>query len=586
MWRADSPSGDHVSPSAELNIPAHILNHDGLSESQLEVSLTGSEGLQRGTSMNEDDHRESAVLDVNAGNHIDVGASLSCLSSPALEVPQGDTAMVIDHCNRDEENIPKDTTDYSMSGSNRGHSPARRQSLTLNDVHSLKPSTPFPSQPLLPDPVSLSTSQHNPATAYHPAVKEEESRSEEAREQQPPHPPAPKVKMSLRDFALRKKKQREEEMTKNVQETPTSAGGDLSFGRSEGGGPNGIQVNPVGQVDEESCNGKTVELKEDLVDSYQGAFTSQNMVKDEVVEVSVTSSIKPTRINGIYHPQPSSSPPPGPLSSLLVARNQASTSATYPITSCRSKQELIEQPMHATVATQPRMVDSTRYTGMYNHSGSILPINRDPHHFQSSSSSQPCQEDGEIGEILDTPLRLPSSSSPSSLPAAPPATNRLAPPRGHPSKRADFTFPRSASSQVASSQVRHSPPTHPRSFNASPPYRQQAPSATTPPPLVRGTGVPPTAPRALRQYLSSNRPTPTTATVMTPSSSYPSTSSSTSTTPTSSTTITTATGGRFPPYIPRGPSADRDKIRDVDQTPYARSVSRRDSREGGHAWGR
>ena len=61
MWRADSPSEDHASPSLELN-------HDGLSESQLEVSVTGSEGLQRGTSMNEDGHLELAVIDVNGGN--------------------------------------------------------------------------------------------------------------------------------------------------------------------------------------------------------------------------------------------------------------------------------------------------------------------------------------------------------------------------------------------------------------------------------------------------------------------------------------------------------------------------------------
>jgi hypothetical protein len=57
------------------------------------------------------------------------------------------------------------------------------------------------------------------------------TRSEESRGQQPSHLPAPKVKMSLRDFALRKKKQREEEMTKNVQDTPSSTGVDLPFGR-------------------------------------------------------------------------------------------------------------------------------------------------------------------------------------------------------------------------------------------------------------------------------------------------------------------------------------------------------------------
>jgi hypothetical protein len=150
-------------------------------------------------------------------------------------------------------------------------------------------------------------------------------------------------------------------------------------------------------VDEESHDRRTVELEEGLDGSSQGAFVlSRNMVKDEVVDD--TSSIKPTTINGIYNSQPSSSPPPGPLSTLLVARIQAGTSATYPVASCRSKQELIEQPIHTSVTIQP---DSTRYTGMYNHSGSILPTNPGPHHFQPSSP-QLCQEDGEIGEILDT----------------------------------------------------------------------------------------------------------------------------------------------------------------------------------------
>ena len=94
--------------------------------------------------------------------------------------------------------------------------------------------------------------------------------------------------MPLRNFALlRKKKQREEEMTKNVQDTPSSTGViKPSGGGKGGGGPNGIQVNPVGQV-EELRNGKAMELKYDLVDlvdSYQGAFTSRNVVKIEVVD--------------------------------------------------------------------------------------------------------------------------------------------------------------------------------------------------------------------------------------------------------------------------------------------------------------
>jgi hypothetical protein len=111
----------------------------------------------------------------------------------------------------------------------------------------------------------------------------------------------------------------------------------------------------VGQVDEESRNAKAVELKENLADSYQVAFTlSRNVVKSEIVDVSGMSSIKPTAINGIYHPQPSSSPRPGLLSTLLEARIQADTSATYPIATCRSKQEPIEEPIHTAVTIQPR----------------------------------------------------------------------------------------------------------------------------------------------------------------------------------------------------------------------------------------
>ena len=104
--------------------------------------------------------------------------------------------------------------------------------------------------------------------------------------------------------------------------------------KSEGGsGPNGIQVNLVGQVDKELRNEKTVELKENSVDekntSYQGPFKLlRTMVKDEFVDVPGTSSIKSTTTNSIYHPQPLSSPSPAASSTLLAAQIQASTSAT------------------------------------------------------------------------------------------------------------------------------------------------------------------------------------------------------------------------------------------------------------------
>lgn len=528
-WRADSPSGDHVNPSIGLNVQ-----------------------------MDEERYSESPVLDIS-GDHTDVVAS--SLRSPS-RMPRDTTTS-----NGDEEEISTtDVPDYmNIDQSNHVTSPAQMEPAPLNDVPSYEsPSTSFS----LPQPVA----------------KEEELRSDVSQEQHEPScPPPPKVKMSLRDFALRKKKQREEEgMTKSVQDTSSSGDANLSFIKNEGGGLNGKQVERVEQADGELSNGKTVMdgiigvevkrmgLEEDLVDdlrdaSYQGASSlSRPVVKDEVVDVP-GNSIKPTTTNG-YHPQPSSSP--------SSSSPQPSTAAfIYP-----SKQELIEQPIPTTI--QPTIMDNTRYTAMYNNSRSISPINPDPHHFQSCS---PPQEDGEIGEIMDAPLQLPSS--PSSLRAAPPInrsasiSGSIAPmPRGPVTKRADFAFTR-----PSSSQVRHSPPTHPRSYNASPPYRQQPPPVSTPPPAVRGTGVPPpTAPRALRQSMLSNRITPTTSTTMASTPSYLSPGSSTATASPASTSTTN--GGRFTSYIPRGPSADRDRGWDMDQTQYARSLSRRDSREG-HTWG-
>jgi len=81
------------------------------------------------------------------------------------------------------------------------------------------PTSPAVLHPLLPDPIS-SAPQHS-TTEYQQVVKqEEESRSESSLEQ--PLHLLPKVKMSLRDFALRKKQRGEQEMTKSVQDSLSS----------------------------------------------------------------------------------------------------------------------------------------------------------------------------------------------------------------------------------------------------------------------------------------------------------------------------------------------------------------------------
>lgn len=583
-WRADSPSGDHVNPSIGLDIPIYNLSHDSLSESQSEVLDRNLEEVRQGTSMNEDRPWESPVLGVNGR------VSSSRSPSPASRVVQGDmTIASVDGCDGNEEGNPTtDTADYMDAGqSNQVSPPTRLESAPHNSAPSSEPL----STSLLPQPPTSPSAPRDNLTAEYPTVKEEDSRVEVPRKQQQAScPPVPKVKMSLRDFALRKKKQREEEeMTKIVQDTPSRREGE--------GGLNEKQVNEAGEVDKDPSDENMVVDRmvgvgvglNGTEDSVGGLRT--NRVKDEVLDGPGTCSTKLTVTNGYHH---SSSPPLTSPTTLLGNRILSGTATPNHLTAVyQTKQELIEQPIPSTAAIQRTIVDTTRYAAMYDNSRSISPINPDPHHFQSYSPPQLCPEDGEIGEIIETPPRLPSLSLTSSLPA-PPVMNRLVSmaktissssslpsssitpiPRG--------SITRRAHSVSSSSQARHSPPTHPRSFNA--PYRQQPPSASTPsPPATRGTGVPPpTAPRALRQSMLSNRHTLTTPTAMTPSS-Y-TTSSITTTTPTQALSTAITTGGRFPPYIPRGPSADRDRGCDIEQIQYARPLSRRDSREGGHTWG-
>ena len=74
--------------SIELNIPDHILNYDDLSESQLKVSVAGSVGLQRETSINEDGDLETAVFDVNGGGSygyriVFIVFVIACITSPS-----------------------------------------------------------------------------------------------------------------------------------------------------------------------------------------------------------------------------------------------------------------------------------------------------------------------------------------------------------------------------------------------------------------------------------------------------------------------------------------------------------------------
>jgi hypothetical protein len=153
IWRADSPSGGS-------DIPIHILNHNGPSESQLEVLVKGLEEVQQGAPTEEDGRWESPVVD--GGDQMGLEVSSSCSPSPPSPVSrvfQGD-ANIIAVDGRDGDQEENATTDYMNVGRLNDGSPARLESAPPNDVGSCEPSSSFfPPQPLPLESLSLWTHQ-------------------------------------------------------------------------------------------------------------------------------------------------------------------------------------------------------------------------------------------------------------------------------------------------------------------------------------------------------------------------------------------------------------------------------------------
>ncbi|KAI6017909.1 hypothetical protein EDC04DRAFT_2943056, partial [Pisolithus marmoratus] len=101
-----------------------------------------------------------------------------------------------------------------------GDTSPRTDAPSLSGPHDEQPQPPPESVNVPPEPETLHTEPHSPHTATpHQSEPEPEPR-QPARVPSPP--PPPKVKMSLKDFVLRKKKQREEEMAAKVILSPAS----------------------------------------------------------------------------------------------------------------------------------------------------------------------------------------------------------------------------------------------------------------------------------------------------------------------------------------------------------------------------
>ena len=388
----------------------------------------------------------------------------------------------------------------------------------------------------------------------------------------------PKVKMSLRDFALRKKKQREEmELSMSMQASPMSTTSALGE----------VDVSEEGET-EKDITGTALDAHvrvREMVATSEGAGEEVAVrpledVEDEVDPVQATSyrtpdpptldlsaellSVKPTLNDHIGDPSlpaPNApTPPPATVIPVTNPNGHAQPSAPAPVTTSlslppqpppllpprpqptsnhfnayprKAKQELIEHFIPNRVASPTPPPSLLQRVSGFDRS--ISPISPDPAFSFASRVAQ--EEDGEIDEASHPPLRYTL-----------------------PHKR-DFNFQPRPASISPQSQVL---PTGPRSFN---PNR----SSTMPPRQSGNRPPPPSAPRALRQSLLSNRPTGGLSQSHSPP--HP-----------------TSNGHGGSSYIPRGPSADRDRDRDRERERSDWDPQRQyrgpTRRGGGHGWGR
>ena len=477
--------------------------------------------------------------------------------------------------------------------------------------------------------LSQTASDVNETTSQAEPIVVESTPTEPAQEQSPP--PAPKVKMSLKDFALRKKKQREEEMAAKAHDSPVTPDGpalplspgvdvkqDLASEHAYSGEVNGqdVKMNDVTKEDalaspatvHVSANGgsahghdvvpdtrlaednaaaeddklsaeaqapsttvatqapdtprtspriarsSTISLRVLGEQNHSGTDQTQMQIDAKpsmtlIAKMEVMDAIVPSGLVGADDPPPNvvsfaPEPPPPPLTTKQTSET-TTTDHTVPIGSI-SRSAPSSTP--ASISTPTSMSTSTPTSAVNSRSNSVgIPastpsLNSLPHALLPSSlssvpsSRRPSQEDGEI-----------TSSTP---------------PKAY--------LPRS-----------HTPPTQPRSFNAVHPSSPNlGPTLSSTPPVPRRP-VPPLSRSPLTNNANStptpmsSRPLPSGPRALRGSMSQP----------------THPYASPRPPYagsqyIPRGPSADRDRMDwergDRQWTAQARTRGR----AGSNGWGR
>ncbi|KAJ8581105.1 hypothetical protein M405DRAFT_833086 [Rhizopogon salebrosus TDB-379] len=364
-------------------------------------------------------------------------------------------------------------------------------------------------------------------------------------------PPVPKVKMSLKDFALRKKKQREEMAKEREQEceSPVVPG----MGLPEESGDEGMHVDEDGCADElkgtdcegdQDCDISVKEAPTTDVAEVQDVAMGDDVrltVKDEPVASSAGQHI----VDLIPEGPPAESllrresevrrtPPSPPRSPVASVKSVNSADKPYPngqladFTSLKAKIEVLEatiprplvgadermSPSAPEPPPPPLQMTDRKVSPPRTYSAPLPPSAPASY----GLSSRPSQEDGEI-----TSTSPPKSSNFFPRSYTPPTQPRSFQ-TSHPSPP---NFTHASSSSSSSTSWRAPPPL--------PPTRAPLPSASTSTPPSNGSSRPlPSGPRALR---ISNRPAHLQSQSYSPSSRAYSGSQ----------------------YIPRGPSADRDR---------------------------
>ncbi|KIJ61716.1 hypothetical protein HYDPIDRAFT_42428 [Hydnomerulius pinastri MD-312] len=469
-----------------------------------------------------------------------------------------------------------------------------------------------------PDPSSYPQTTHSGPGTQQPA-------------REPSPPPPPKVKMSLKDFALRKKKQREE-MAAKASMSPMSADGSGLPPSPNVDGKRELAIDGAGGRDEKAdnttdvVNGQDAEMsdgmetfvKEAHVDAGlngNGMNVEVNGARDEAVstprntqplpqhqqaspeehKATDTPIIAPSLDVTLASPPPTRPPTPPPRASSETTKVQTHTQINgrtdpAPIT-LKAKVEIMDGVMpsglvgaddHAPDVVSfapeppPPPLTSKQANDIGIVKGSAAGASAPTSTPSTPSASTPFLSSRSTS-IMSVPA--PSHSHPLSQPYSHPSSTNI-----QPSRRASHEDGEIPSSTPPKTYLprSHTPPTQPRSFHVphppSPSFTPVSSSSTAPsrrpppPPLSRSplSNAPGPGPSTI-----SSRPLPSGPRALRGSTSQP---------------LANSYAPSRPPYvgsqyIPRGPSADRDRT-DWDRDRQWAASSRSRGRAGSSGWGR